>query len=516
MTATVRASKADGTNHAVAPRQALSADAPSLDEHAGLREPPIGLRQAHLAPPTLSPSAVLALQRALGNHTVGRVLGREQPQPIQRDANLGGRLIQRVINVQLNHAPLRQLLGQQGDNLTYQHQLTGMADTALAVRKAVTRYNRLDPALQRDKAKKELTAINDGLGSLQSDLNWLIKGLAERQNQSAADAETYRVLVGFQTSVTDLSRAANAETAQFFNIVRAGPGGRSDANTADALERSLPRLGLGGAEMGQITAFLQNQGQTWKEKREALSMIWAKRAGQFANLDPGKGNQYGADVEYKTRDQGKPQLWDQKTIYSDATPFDGRIAHTHQKNTDANGRGVGLLFDSTFENDTNYEKAWLTINAAVLSGEIAPDAVREVRAPNPGALQSDIYVEMARNYPNGGVEANVKWAENNLAHQQQNGLEVIASGTLGGTNYASIVNHTANSHSRYTNDRNWLPPGVYDEYAVGGLLPNEGKGRFVATEDLSRIYLSVTHYKAYTVKLANQTVVNRNPFFRIV
>ena len=90
--------------------------------------------------------------------------------------------------------------------------------------------------------------------------------------------------------------------------------------------------------------------------------------------------QYGADVEYKTTDVGKSELWDQKTLYYGHTGFDGRIHHTHTKNRDDGGKGVGLLFDSTFIRRKNYEKAWLQIHEAVLSGEISPDAVKETKA----------------------------------------------------------------------------------------------------------------------------------------
>ena len=368
------------------------------------------------------------------------------------------------------------------------------------------------------EAKKHLKLVLDRIDALQYELNWLLPGLSYTQGQSPSDKESYRVLVKFQDDLTKLTKAANDEASRILNIVRAGAGNRPDANEGGALTRTLTSgaLGLSGPEGIFRTGFRANQGQTWKEDREALSAIWAQRGGVFANLTPGKGNRYNVDVEYSTTDVGKPQLWDQKTIFSDQTPFDGRIRHTHHKNTDENAHGVGLLFDSTFENETNYEKAWVNINRAILSGDITASAVREVRAPNPSLFQSEIYVEMASRVDPGTVAANIKWAEPKLNGAQQDGFDVIPAAQLGGTNYAAVLGGTAASHSRYTNNRNWLPPGVYDEYAASGPMPNEGAARFVATESRDRIYLTVTHYKRYTVKLANNTIVNRKAFFRVL
>lgn len=362
-----------------------------------------------------------------------------------------------------------------------------------------------------------LRRINAQLTDLQSQVDGLIPSLTARDGQDAADAKAYSILVGMQTELTQVSRAANRETATFFNIARAGAGGRPDANKEEGIDRSAPTgMGLSPTEKTFFDTFVAQQGGGWKEKREALSGIWAKRLGMFNNLTVGKVATDSIDVEYRTTDVGhKYKLWDQKTIFTDATAFDGRIAHTHKKVLDSNSKpAIGLLFDSTFENPTNYEKAWLSINQAILTGEIAPGAVREVRAPNPAAYSAGIYVDMATKYDGSGVEANVKWAEGKCAGRQSGGLEVINATSLNGTNYAAVQNGTAHSHSRYTNNRDWLPPGVYDEYAATG-LPNPGKGRFVAKADLSAIYLTVTHYSGFTVKTTAGPTVNRNPFYKV-
>ncbi|PYS24145.1 MAG: hypothetical protein DMF72_06335 [Acidobacteria bacterium] len=421
-----------------------------------------------------------------------------------------------VIQSKINHNLSASLKDQTG---TYSKEMTAMTKLTEKLKRTITYYDKLTPSEDLDGAKDALGYVIKRIHDLQSELDWLLPSLASTQYQTEEDKETYRALVKFQDDLTKLSKAANDEAATILKITRAGAGNRPDANTEDAIKRTLSNgLGLSNNESQFLNAFVEKQGGSWKEKREALSAIWALRGNQFTTLKQGKGNVYGADVEYQTTDVGKSQLWDQKTMFSDQNGFDGRLIHTHTKNFDSEKHGVGLLFDSTFENDSNYEKAWLGINKALLSGEIEVGAVKEVRAPNSdlAALHSDIYVEMSANNTQGTVEQNVKWAETKLDNKTQGVYQVIDKAKIASTNYANVANGTATTHSRYTNNRNWLPPGVYDEYAVKGGLPNEGSGRFVATEDRSEIYLTVTHYKPYTVKLANSSVVNRKAFFRII
>lgn len=429
--------------------------------------------------------------------------------------------VQRVINTTVDRTSLTGLLATDADDMTYALQVKEVAKTAAGVNLWIPQYDQLDLTTELGKANalKALKNINIKLGEMQGALDWLIPGLSLRNHQSGADAKTYAALVTFQTSLMGLIRATNNETARVLNITRAGAGNRPDANTEGAIGRSVANLGLTQTETTWMSDFATNQGNSWKEQREALSGIWAKRGGQFTNLTAGKetdeDGKVTLDVEYKTTDQGKSTYWDQKTIFTGQEAFDGRIKHTHTKHTDDNDRGVGLLFDSTFENESNYEKAWLTINAAILGGDIDASAVREVKAANPALFSSDVYVDVTSNSTANGFETNVKWVEKQLSGQQNGGYETIASAKLSGTNYAKLMAGQLTSHSRYTNNRNWLPDGVYDEYAVTG-LPNDGAGRFVANADRSVVYLSVTHYKPYTVKPANANAINRRAFFRVV
>ncbi len=327
-----------------------------------------------------------------------------------------------------------------------------------------------------------------------------------------ADRAAYSALVNLKEQAIALAADVNREAATLKGVGRAGAGGRPDANAENAINQSVGGLGLTQQESDFSAAFVQNQGGGWKEQREALSAIWAKRTGLFQNLTPGK-QQGGPDIEYRTTDAGEPRYWDQKTMYTGHEGFDGRLMETHGKATDQNGRGVGLLLDSTFESPHNYEKNWLGINMLILSGQLPPEAVKEVHAPNPAALRSEIHVVMTQQYPN-GVEKNVKWAEGKSNGQQGNFLQIPAQ-QLGATNYQAVKAGQENSWSRYSNNRQWLPAGVYHEYPVKCAQLSEGSCRFVMSEDRATVYLSVTHYKGYSVQPAQGAMQVRNPFYLV-
>jgi hypothetical protein len=417
-------------------------------------------------------------------------------------------VVQRVIDGAISN---KRLLALANSQATYADTFGRMARHIKDLRHLVRTYKRMN-----NPTKWELSKIVDVLLEIQGELDWLIPGLSVTNGQSNEDKQSYVALMELQRQMTVLSTQVNDEVAATLNIQRAGPGSRPDAGDQAGINATVQGnlLGLTVNEQQFVTNFVQNQGGSYKERREALSAIWAKRTNLFNNLTPGKGNNYGVDVEYQTTDANKPELWDQKSIIFGPNGFDGRIPHTHQKNTDAGGKGVGLLFDSTYVSRPNYEKAWLGINNAILRGAIASDAVKEVVAPNPALLRSEIYVDMNQNYAGGSVETNIKTAEGWRSGNQVDGLEEIASNQLNGTNLAQVKNGQANSHSRYNNNQAWLPHGVYNEFAATGLA-NNGAGRFVVSDDGSRIYLTVTHYKGFTVKPNGIAAVSRNPFYRV-
>lgn len=416
-------------------------------------------------------------------------------------------VVQRQIDVSISNKGLRALSAA----ATHADAIGRLTRQIKELRHLVRTYKRM-----KNPTRFELGRIIDVLQDLQGELDWMIPGLSVTQGQSNEDKRSYVALMDLQRQMTALSTAVNDEAAQMLGIQRAGPGSRPDAADQAGIDATIHGnlLGLSHLEQQFVTTFVLHQGGSYKEKREALSAIWAKRANMFNNLGVGKGNNYNVDVEYRTTDANKPELWDQKSIIFGPNGFDGRISHTHSKNTDQNGRGVGLLFDSTYVSKPNYEKAWLGIHAAILRGSIAATAVKEVAAPNPSALRAEIYVDMTQNYAGGSMETNIKTAEGRRSGNQVDGLEEIVGNQLNATNLAQVKAGQVDSYSRYNNNQAWLPHGIYNEFAVNG-LPNDGTARFVATEDLSRVYLTVTHYKGFTVKPNGAAAVSRNPFYRV-
>jgi hypothetical protein len=333
----------------------------------------------------------------------------------------------------------------------------------------------------------------------------------------------YGELVRYRSRLTALSTIVNTEVTRTHGVTRAGPGGRPDANKESAINATVAGGGLGltGPESTFVSDFTRDQGGTWKQRREALSAVWAMQQGRFTDLRSGHENQYGKDVEYESSDRDKPQLWDQKTIFVDQTGFDGRLRKTHGKNKDTQGRGVGLLFDSTFEGRTNYEKVWLDISQHLMEGTLPGYAVKEVVAPQPDAFRAGIYIDMTRHATSQDPQedGNVRWAEKKLAgRQDDDGLEVIEESALAGSGLDEIK-AGEKSYSRYSNNRDWLPTGAYSEFGAKG-PPNPGKAKFVvsdaSTPDKRRVYLSVTHYKGYTVRKVGPGDLNRNAFYRVL
>jgi hypothetical protein len=390
------------------------------------------------------------------------------------------------------------------------------------VKAKVGEYNVLATA-NRQKSLKPLKLAVLGLSETLSSIETEIKALAGNPaGQTAAQQAAYAELMNLRGAAFADAHAINDEVATVMNITRAGPGGRPDANDESGIMGTIASgsLGLSGLEDAQRRAFVSAQGGSYKEEREALSATWAKRQGLFTNLEPGKQNVYNnADVEYKTTDRNKVPLWDQKTIFWGQEGFAGRIERTRGKATDREGKSVvGILLDSTFERLDNYERAWLNISADVLGGIVAPADVKEVRAPNPAIFQSNVHVDMARRYNDeGAIENNIKWAEGKRSGASQNGFEVINQASLASTNLPQILANrsTPNDapYNRYTNDRAWLPNGVYDEYpAKNGGIKNEGMTRFVIASN-GTVYLTPTHYKGYSVKPASGPMQVRNPFY---
>ena len=466
--------------------------------------------------------AILQLQRGAGNRAVTRLVSH-------------GRTIQRVINGNLNVAPLTAVTTTahaDGSTPTYDWALQPLIQAIPPVTALIQAYNTNTGA---GTANDQLTAILQPLREMQSlYIGEALPLLTSTKDQTDADKATYEALLILRDQWVVLMRSVNDEVAGSFNVQRAGPGNRPDVKQSVLATFESGRLNLSGQEKTWVKNFLATQqGINDKTVQEALTCVWALRAGHFNNLSSGKGNPYRkkgtnkeADVEYRTTDPNKPAIWDQKAIVigQGQTSFDGRLDKTHNKAVDAkdNPAPVGLLFDSTFADPRNYEIAWALISEMLLTGAIPPAAIKEVRSLAPEQFLSDIDVKMnekiAADDPNKGKKQNIKWVEN-LKGAQANGYFTIPRGSLGANRLAQILNGAEASYSRYANDRSWLPTGVvYNEYGAGIAQSNLDSTsiKFVLSADLQQIYLTATHYKGYTVTPTGGQPVARNPFFKVL
>jgi hypothetical protein len=448
---------------------------------------------------------MLALQRSAGNRAVSRLLQRR----IDSRIDIG--------KVRGIHAGF-----DANDPPWYADSINELIQLNDEVGAAIRKHNRLERQQQSGGARAELERLVGLMRALTNQLN--DEALVNVGTDLSDDGKTlYGELVHYKSRLTELSTVVNDEVARTHGVTRAGQGGRPDANTESGIDATVAggALGLTVPESTFVSDFVRDQEGNWKQRREALSAIWALQQGLFTDLRSGHANQYGKDVEYETSDPDEPELWDQKTLFVDQSGFDGRLTKTHGKNTDAGGRGVGLLFDSTFEGPTNYEKVWLEISQMLMSGALPGSAVKEVVAPNPQAFRAGIFIDMTRhaNAQDPEEDGNVRWVETKLAGRQDaHGLEVIDENKLGGTGLDKIKDGSEQTYNRYTNNRDWLPAGAYSEFGAKG-LPNTGKAKFVASDASTpgkrRIYLSVTHYKGFTVRKNGIGDVNRNAFYRV-
>jgi hypothetical protein len=472
----------------------------------------------------------MQLQRVVGNRAVARIASTARV----RDR----RIIQRVINGQMSHASLTNVR-----NTVYPDQSVPTYDPALAqlvievpaVMGLIQTYNNAPAA---PTANATLTQILAGMRNIESEhLAQTIPYMTRMENQSDADKASFEALLLLRDEWTALMSSVNDEIATRHGVQRQGAGSRPDVKKSVPATIESGSLNLSGAEKTWMKTFLESQGASEKTKQEALTAIWAKRANYFQNLTSGKNNPYKkkdtgatADVEYQTTDLNKPKIWDQKaiTIGEGQTAYEGRLEKTYTKAVDTKGDPVpvGLLFDSTFADPRNYEIAWGAISEKLITGAIPASAIKEVRAPTPGAFLSDRDVRMAEKVseqdPDKAKKHNIKWAEA-LHTGVQNGpprLYTIPRNKLpGGNRLAQILAGQIPPYSRYLNDRSWLPTGVvYNEYGSGitGKNLSETDIKFVLSADLQQIYLTVTHYKAYSLTPANGQPEARNPFFRVL
>lgn len=466
-----------------------------------LRPDALNLRNQIQSAAQYSQTTQLFKLQHLADHRSDEFNGQE-PVQLRIQNSIQTRQVQNIINT----------------DVTHKNSFESLAKRMGVLSDRINTYNRLENTMGDANKTRILKDIVVRLEGINSDLEWLLPAFSSTDRQTDIDKGAYRLLVSIEGQMHKTSHRVNSELSQRFGITRKGPGNRPDANSDAGISGSVDSntVGLDGGQQTFMSDFVENQGGGWKEKREGLSAIWAKQQGMFTNLTPGKDNKYNADVEYKTTDVGKSELWDQKTLFYGETGFDGRISHTHNKNKDDQGKGVGILLDSTYIRKGNYEKAWLHIHKAVLNGEIKPEAIKEVKSAHPERLRSGIHVDMEnKDYGVGGPEQNIKWLENQIGAKSGKYMTISAA-KVNGYNLTKIHNGTVQSYGRYTNNRGWLPRGIWNEYPTSG-FKNDGKCRFVINDTKTQIYLTVSHYKGYTVKHSgSERTVSRNPFVKVV
>ena len=372
---------------------------------------------------------VLQLQRVIGNHAVARIASTARVR--------AHGIIQRVINGQMNHVPIatvRNAAYADQSVPTYDWALMPLTNDIPVVMGLIQAYNNGTGVGTVDA---QLTQILAGMRDIESlYLAETIPYMTRMEHQSDADKASYEALLLLRDEWTALMRGVNNEIAAHHGVQRQGAGGRPDVKESVRATVASGSLNLSGQEQTWVKTFLESQGTTEKTMQEALTAIWAKRANYFQHLSSGKENPYKrkerpqmtADVEYQTNDPNKPKIWDQKaiTIGEGQTTYEGRLQKTYTKAVDTGGQvvPVGLLFDSTFADPRNYEIAWGAINEMLITGAIPATAIREVRAPAPGAFLSDLDVRMADKVsdqdPAKAKKHNIKWAEN-VQNGTQNG-----------------------------------------------------------------------------------------------
>ena len=309
-------------------------------------------------------------------------------------------------------------------------------------------------------------------------------------------------LARLERQIVALARALNDYTAQGLGINRAGPGGRPDAKGGLAPDEST----LGKSDLTFRKKFIEaNKGKSKKPDEEAMTAIYAMNSlkGEFGKIEP--WDKSLADFEYGIN--GQP--WDQKTIYWDATDFDGRLEHTHTKE----GYKAGILLDSTFVEYGNYQRTWLILFQKILSNAIPKEYIREVRAPDPESLPSKTIIDET---------AKKSEAERAIIYIDLLCTDgaTLPSEKLDEDYLLGIIKGTQKSFSFHRNARGWLPGGVsYWEFEVGrnnaDAKMDRNGSRYVVATDLSGFYLSTNHYHGFTI-IRSTGQVNRKPFYRIV
>jgi ubiquitin C-terminal hydrolase len=348
-----------------------------------------------------------------------------------------------------------------------------------------------------------------------------------------------------------LKSEVNAELAKRLGMTRAGAGNRADANKSSA--QGLPEDATAKEKQlfAQLTSGQVHQSSS-KTTQEALTAVYATRTYPelIDKISLWKGKH---DVEFDIA--GKP--WDQKTVYYAEKPFDGHLHKTYNKldkpehaphgdkepakpepakskpakptpakSTPAKTAGsskhgddkpprVGLLFDTTYVEDHNYEHFWGLLLHDVLNDHFDPKNLKETRAPDPDALVSSTIIDEAASSRDPSEKAVLDLQKLATGGSGNRVMRKIAASAL--PNYIApavlaAVKGELLAYSQHRDNRGYLPPGaVYWEYPVSGY----NKIKLVISHDRKRLYVTATHYHPYSIRTKSGTTESHHAFFEI-
>jgi Domain of unknown function (DUF4157) len=341
---------------------------------------------------------------------------------------------------------------------------------------------------------------------------------------SVSESPYYSVFMGLLNnlakSVETVVANVNSEADKLTKINRIGAGNAPELNKDNALKKMVDERSANSPKKGDLTAAISDSSSASKtELREGLSIDSALTAGTFKSLK--KHINTGVDVDLETADPiDNYKYWDQKAMYLDGPNWDGRTQHTHDKIVEpdgyGNGQKTGLLVDTTYATNKDYERGWLHLNKNILGGTMDPKAIKETKMANIANQERAVLFDSTQAYNGGpGELSNLK-----LLHKDIKDAGFISQQIAGDYNglkdqYQNKI--TCRSFVAYRDHRGRLPAGNYVE--INGITFNGGQTgatvRGVINVDDGACYLTVTHYEPFTWKDGSAAKHQKSPFFEL-
>jgi hypothetical protein len=306
----------------------------------------------------------------------------------------------------------------------------------------------------------------------------------------------------------------NSEADALTGIARIGAGNVPELNKDEALRKKVKERKLNSAKKTDLAVAVPNEDTASKtELREGLTIDAALNAGTFSSLK--KFAHSGVDVDFETNTPVNGyKYWDQKAMYLDGPGWDGRVEHTHAKDVKGDGKKTGILVDTTYATDKDYQRGWLSLNKNILSGVIDPRAIKETKVNNAAAAEKNITFDSTKTYNTGDGEIyNLKILHKTI--KDAGFTSQTISTDLNGLTSQIQAKLTAKDFVSYRDHRGRLPRGNYIE--INGVHFDSGqvgaKVRVVLNTNDLACYLTVTHYEPFTWKPGSGAQVNKLAFF---